>query len=310
MGCYSIQGCISQLPIHDGDRVAGIFCKIGTSLNYSNILTNISYTLEPMCPIIYGTYNDYGGLKPDDSKTKEILETFFENSIDSIISAFVYMTEGCYVYDDMCDILKPLIEKRDTNKIRTIKVYHTNQDDFFNSIEHILPNNWCLLLEHEDIIKTIINHHSDLMISRNSFDKIPYIDWNELYDIQLNICKENNLDNWYNTDINFELAYEFTTKYQDILFPVNQYTNFRGVYSNNSTMDLFQNYPDMFHFAFDSDLKNEYLDTLKFYNVVKESHINMIINHDTGHQWQNINLWKNLVTVYNEIITPKEHSNY
>ena len=308
MGCYSIAGCISQLPIQENDRVAGIFCKINSSLEHSNIIRyNSDYVLVPMCPIIYGKYNDYGGLCPDKSVTVSILEHFFDIDINHIINAFVQNTEN--LSDGVSvDILKSLITKRD------MTTFHNSENSFYNKTEVIIKNNWCLLLEHEDIIKTIINHNYDLLLLQAKFSRAPFINWDKLYDIQLELFKEHHLDDYTHNindnNIDFELAFNLSKNFQDILFTSKHYNPFNGVYSNKNVMDLFQNYPDMFHYAFAKELKQEYLDTLKFYNVLSVSHINMIINHDTGYQWSNINLWKDLITIYNEIITSKHHYDY
>ncbi len=308
MGCYNIQGCISQLPIMEHDRVAGILCKINSSLDYSNIINYVcDYTLIPMCPIIYGEYDEYGGLKPDKSETVNLLEEFFENPINEIINSFVVMT-SLGANNNYGDVLKNLIYKRDMEKPRTIKVYDTPSTAPKTDNE-ILSNHWCLVLEHEDVVKTIINNNDDITLKGFFGDRIP-IKWDKLYDEQLELFKEFNLDKYNNTDINYKLAFDITHKYIDVLFPINDgYIPFSCV-MNGYCMDLFKNYPDMFHYAFDKKLKNEYLDTLKFYNVIKTSQIHMYINKDVGQQWQNINLWKNLITIYNEIITPKRHTDY
>ena len=96
MGCFSINGYVSHLPIVEGDKcfaMIGIFDK--------NILSDdICDRSNPFIPIalpIFGEYNDYGYLENVvRDKNVEVIEKFFDKSIESILSDIL---RGTNLYD-------------------------------------------------------------------------------------------------------------------------------------------------------------------------------------------------------------------
>lgn len=80
MGSWNVQCQISKISISYGDDVVLIPLKQNTYID-----TNKYYF---MCPPIFGTYNDYGGIENimEDSSTK-ILEEYYGESIDVICEA-------------------------------------------------------------------------------------------------------------------------------------------------------------------------------------------------------------------------------
>lgn len=298
MGCFNIQGCISQLPIRYGERVAGIFCKIHSSLDYANIITHVGdYTLEPICPIIYGTYDEYGGLNPDtNSYTVELLEKFFNHDINHIIREFTKIGQDS-------DNLINLIEKRNMDKPRTIRIYEIPQTSIYKTIDNILSNHWCLVLEHESIIKEIINDVDnclkDILYQHNLND----IYWETIYNLNRNLCLENGLTKWDNKP-EFSTLYDIIKlPYPGLFFPVNDdcFTSSHLFEETPYFMDLFRNYECMFSHMFDLELKQEYIETIKFQIVINNSHIKLLTNLETGHQYYNGTLWKNLSKIYKQI---------
>lgn len=300
MGCFNIQGCISQIPIYDKDRVAGILCRIigntASSIDYvskDNIQYVDSYEILPICPIIHGTYDEYGSMYPDKSLTSELLEKFFGYKIKEVIDAFSDITHMNW-HERYHDILSPLISKRNT------------RCNVLDSSEYFF-NNYCILYEHEDVVKTIIESNDSMMSYLTRFYSKTENNWSDMYDIQRDMFINNGLDK-FDATVNYELFYDLSTsKFSSLLFPPGKHNTYMGVYKDTHMMDLFQNYPDMFKYAFDINLKDEYLDTLKFYNVLDNSQIKMNINRNCGRQFANINLWNNLIKSYQGIINRKKY---
>lgn len=296
MGCFNLQGCISQLPICDQDRVAGILCRIvgynESSNNDNHLIGDFQYI--PMCPIIYGVYDEYGSMIPDKSLTTDILEEFFNTDISTIVDVFSRIS--LWSWDESyINILKPLLFKR--NNIKDIPDISSKlSSEFFF-------NRYCIVYEHESIIRKIIESNDDMMknltyrIKRHVEDN-----WSKMYDEQRAIFINNKLD-----DINALCNYNIKWEDSSLLFPSKHNNIYRGVYASEYMMDLFQNYPDMFHYAFDINLKDEYLDTLKFYNVITHSQIKMNLNRDIGRQFANISLWNDLIPEYQKIINNKKN---
>lgn len=294
MGCYNIQGCISQLPIYDQDRVAGILCRIS---NYSNDYIskeNLQYVddydILPICPIIYGTYDEYGSMYPDKSLTTKLLEDFFKcDNIKDVIDAFSNINHMNW-HERYHELLYLLISKRKN----TVKVPDTSEYFF---------NNYCILFEHENIVRTIIDSNDSMMAYLTRFNNRPEDNWSDMYDRQRNMFINNKLDK-FDAPVNYDLNLNLNM-YSSLLFPPGNNNTYMGVYTSKHMMDLFQNYPSMFKHAFDTDLKQEYLDTLKFYNVLEHSQIKMNINRSSGSQFANLDLWNNLMKSYQGIINSK-----
>lgn len=307
MGCFNLKGCISQLPIECNDRVVGIICAIDSSLNRSNGLWNVSnYEFIPACPIIYGTYDDYGSMYPESSKTTEILEGFFKRPIKNIVDAFSGIT---YLNDDNEDIeiLKPLLDLRRTDKIYTMRMYNIDSAPY-KSTRNILQNHWCILLEHESVIKEFIDC-SDKYLSSCFFSEYCTKPWYEQYDEQLEILKEYGLNKW-NPDCDiFDVAMNENRLriYPEILFPLfNSYCLCGcSMFRNELMMDLFQNYPSLYENAFNTEIKNDYVDTLKFYFTLLSCRMKMNIDIDCGYQWENQEMIQRVVNVYKNIIDNK-----
>ena len=306
MGCFNIQGDISQLPIFYGDRVAGILCKIDSGQEYPTHKFCIGeYELKPMCPIIYGEYDDYGGIQNlDDSNMLTILKEFFEQDINIIMKDFASIrTFGCD--NDSLEHLHNLIDKKDNSKIRWRKDEKIEMDDDERR-KLFITNNFYLVIEHESVVKQIIKEFE--IVSKKDFQFYIYKqpDWNKLYDIQLNIVKKYNLDK-YNTVLDFEKRFEIEKYINEskvsFLFPSNTlYLMTRDLFkSEDGLMYLFREYPEMWKYNFDTNLKSEYLDTLKFYKGLKCMQMHMFINRDYGSQWQNTKGWKRLLKTYKKI---------
>lgn len=296
MGCFNLQGCISQLPIYDEDRVAGILCRIvgytATSIDYvssENLQYVDSYKVLPICPIIYGTYDEYGSMYPDKSLTTDLLEKFFGHNIKEVIDAFSDITRMNW-HERYHDILSPLVSKRNI------------RDRVLDSSEYFF-NNYCILYEHEDIVKTIIDSNDSMMAYLTRFNDKPENNWSDMYNRQRNLFINNGL-NKFDAPVNYDLNLNLNM-YSSLLFPPGKNNTYMGIYRDTHMMDLFQNYPDMFKYAFDVNLKEEYLDTLKFYNVLECSQIKMNINRIHGSQFANLDLWNNLMKSYQGVINSK-----
>lgn len=305
MGCFNLKGCISQLPIEYGDRVAGIICKITSGLNYYDCINYVQdYLPIPACPIIWGKYDEYGGITPDEgSKTVKILENFFNKPFDDINDALSRITSHSTL-DESVEVLKPLIELRQSPDVYTKKIVRGTP--FYKSDEHILENNWCLLLEHESVIKEFIKW-SDKYIEESFFPQYRKGSWDKQYQEQLEYIKEYKLDEW-NSQVNWDISPMNKLKeYPEIFFPINTYyMSFQAMMHSSDMMDLFRNYPSLHKHAFDPELKDEYLDTLRFYFVMKTCRMRMFIDSDYGYQWQNNEVIKGIVNTYKEIMDGKE----
>lgn len=300
MGCFSLHGCISQLPISGGDKIVGILCRIHSTLERSNSIELIDdFELLPMCPIIYGTYDDYGSIDPVKSKTTELLEEFFEHDIKSIVDAFTMITIGT-ISDEDKQLLQPLLDKRDCSHPRSIRVHEIPENP-----QLYYMNRWCILLEHESVVRTIIDSHKPMLDKFYYYREKPdESDWSLLYDKQHRYFKDNNLDIYGIGEYDFDIARDLM-KYANLLFPTRTYSTYRGIYRSNLMMDLFQNYPDMFEYVFDTDIKDDYVDTLKLFDVLEISQLKLNINRNSGSQFENIKLWDKLTETYSNIIRDK-----
>lgn len=296
MGCYNLTGTISQLPITHNDRIVGIFCKINSSLDYSNIIHyNGDYSLIPMCPIIYGKYDEYGGIIPDESKTTKILEDFFKTDIQTIIDSFIDIST------DNMDILSPLLTQRNDN-VRTIKIYPNSEP--MSDLE-LLINHWCLVFEHESVIKTIIKDANRFLNEKDMRFRDGNYTWESLYNEQIKMFNSIG-DFQFNDTYVINSLFSNGVNVHNLIFPTQYKTFIYNGLDFPNQMDLFQNYSSMYHYLFNKKLKKEYLDTLKLSYMLKVSHINMYINNDLGHQSYNLSLWKDLLKTYKKVLNNLE----
>lgn len=297
MGCFIAHGCISQLPITDGDRVAGFICRIESSLVASNAIETVdSYRLLPFCPVMYGTYDDYGCFVPDKTKTTEILESFFGCDIDDVLKSFSDITYCMIPNEDDLKVLNVLVDKIDDTKQRWMRIHDIPENEKYK-----FCNRYCLVMEHESVVRNIIDSHTSMMkdiLKHVTHKENP--DWNDLYDEQWMFFVENGLNVYGAEELNIETV-KGLWDYSSLLFPPGQNNTYRGLYANELMMDLFQNYPEMFAHAFDVDLKRDYVDTLKLFSVLQISQINMYINRISGHQFKNWPLWKTLTETYKNL---------
>lgn len=111
MGCYNGEGCISGLPIECGDPIGGIICVSTKDYDDNEMIT-------PVWPIIWGEYDDYGGIEMSSIDCE--LEEYFGNR-KNLLKDLERVTHGCR-----------------------------------HQIEDGIPEGICLLLEHEDVLKTLI----------------------------------------------------------------------------------------------------------------------------------------------------------
>lgn len=112
MGCYNGEGCISGLPIQYGDPIGGLICVSTKDYQGNEIIT-------PVWPIIWGTYDDYGGIEAvlEDCS----LEQYFGNR-KNLLHDLERVTHGCR-----------------------------------HQIEEGLPDNICLVVEHRSVLETLID---------------------------------------------------------------------------------------------------------------------------------------------------------
>ena len=298
MGCFNVQGGISQLPIHYGDRIGAIFCKIDSSDNWAGY-----YELYPMCPIVYGTYDEYGGITPDkDSKIVKILEDFFQTKMDDVVSVFARLTTS-YCDNEDFKIVHNLIDKRDWSNPRWEKDIKPDTD-IDERRNMYISNNFCMVLEHEQIIRGIINEHDILTQQEFRYYIHKEPEWNELYDEQHKLITENGLDKMEKGDRGFYSTFFEIQKELDkstLLFPVESVFTHHGPFKSGYMFDLFRNYPEMKHWIYDKSIKQEYVETLKFLDGLDATRLKMYINHEYGSQWQNTKGWNRLIEIYKEI---------
>lgn len=76
MGCFNVKGFYSHLPIRCGDKIGAIVCiKICTRDTESLAMNTFGAGYIPLCPPIYGEYDDYGGIEDMvETKALEIFE--------------------------------------------------------------------------------------------------------------------------------------------------------------------------------------------------------------------------------------------
>lgn len=304
MGCFISHGCISQLPISGGDRVVGFLCRIESSLEHSNAIEVIDdFNIYPICPILYGKYDDYGSMEPDESPTVKLLEEFFEKDITEILCSFGRLTSYVCTGDDW-EVLQPLIDKHDWSLPRSVRIHQLSEkkDNYF-------INRYCLLLEHESVVRNIIDSHKPMLEEFYQYiQHSPQSDWDSLYDEQRQFFIDNGLDVYGNKpdpDTNwFDVSKTFSS-YANLLFPPQDMNSYRGIYRSRRMMDLFQNYPSMFKHAFDIENKKDYLDTLRFFDVLDVCQLKPFINRLCGTQFENLPLWNTLTSTYQDIIKDK-----
>lgn len=124
MGCYNGEGCISGLPIQYEDPVGGLICISTFDYQDREIIT-------PVWPIIWGTYDDYGGIETNTVDCD--LEQYFGNR-QTLLHDLERVTHGC----------------RD-------------------QIKEGLPDNLCLLIEHRDVLATLIEFGNPKTVEANYY---------------------------------------------------------------------------------------------------------------------------------------------
>lgn len=309
MGCFNSSGCISQIPIQEGQRVAGILCKIQSDLDFSDaILWNGCYSLIPMCPIIYGVYNDCGYLTPDEgSLTVKILEQFFDEDIDSVLCYFNNLTYfgGDEWKSEPSPETQKMMKLRENDEIRHKRFYNIPKKVNLNNPY----NHFCLVLEHEDVVKKLIDSQDFNYFAWNYGikNKTKATSWSEMYDEQLEIFREDGLDDYFSDAENDErvnilrilgLGYP--------IFPVRQqYLNvglYNDVKGHQYFMDFLRHYPSNFCYIFDERLKDEYLDTIRFYLGLTTYQLKMYLRRDSAGQNDDREFFKSLVETYSKIL--------
>lgn len=251
------KGTISQLPIKPNDRVVGIICKIHSSLDNSNMIERINdYHLEPICPILRGTYQDI--FIPDESYMCHLLEQFFETDIINVIHAFVNIDILGEKY------LKNLIYKREPSKPHTIKVYDIDKKSINNSVNRILSNHWCIVFEHESVIDKIID----------MFDANGHYDFNTIYHNNREYVMYKGFNKWRNDEISEHDISEYLQSH--FIFPLSSEMRWNRIFNDKPDfMDLFTNYKNMYQHMFDIELKDSYLDTLRLQSSLQNANMEL-----------------------------------
>lgn len=278
------KGTISQLPIKSNDRVVGIICKIHSSLDYSNVITTFNnYHLEPICPILRGSYINENFI-PDDSYMCHLLEQFFETDITYVLQGFTKIGDTGETY------IKNLIDKRNPSKPHTIHVYDVDEKSINNSINHILSNHWCIVFEHESVINDIIY----------MFDEGGHYDMDTIYHNNREYVIYKGFNKWKN-DVNMHDLSEYLNSH--FIFPLSSEMGLTKLfYDEPYFMDLFTNYKDMYEHMFDIELKDEYIDTLKLYMTLKQSNMYLHMCKPEYELTYNKNLLEKLNYEYYNII--------
>lgn len=279
------KGTISQLPIKSNDRVVGIICKIHSSLDYSNVITTFNnYRLEPICPILRGTYINENFI-PDNSYMCNLLEHFFETDITHVLQGFINIGDIGETY------IKNLIDKRQPSEPHTIKVYNVDEKSINNSINQILLNHWCVVFEHESVIDDIIY----------MFDDGGHYDMDTIYHNNRNYVVSKGLNKWkMMKSINMTISEYLSSHF---IFPLSSEMGLTKLfYDEPYFMDLFINYKNMYEHMFDIELKDAYVDTLKLYMCLKQSNMELHMYKPELELTYNKKLLEKLIQEYHIII--------
>lgn len=223
MGCYNGEGCISGLPIQYGDPVGGLICIATTDYQGNEIIT-------PVWPILWGTYDDYGGIKIDSEN--QDLEQYFGNR-ENILHDLERITHGCR-----------------------------------HQVKEGLPDNLCLIIEHKDVLKTLIDFVGIKTIEREYRSGNRY---------SINFQPERLFDDGGNI---FRIHYCFRDNRSFLKF-------FRECYPDELPIDKLQSY----------------LEIIAFYESLEANNIFLKWQRFAGWQYpsRQDKVWKKLIKVYHSL---------
>lgn len=289
MGTYNLNGTISQIPIEQGERVAVFICRIQSSLDSSDILTGLDYRLWPACPVMYGEYDGYGGFIPDPSHTVGVLSQFFGMDINTVVRCLA----GASLFPGILRLIEDRTESPVERDPRW-KTAHDIKDNPFTCDRNTITSRWTVVMEHEDVVKTIM---------KRTDGNHP---WNTMWRDCTDTVRELGLDTMYSgTEIPTERLKEF---HMDFIFPVRHDSigmTKMDMMSNGHLMDIFVNYHENYPEMFIPEMKDDYLDTMKFMEGIHYARVEMRMFSGHGYQYHDPNIWREISRVYSKIIERK-----
>lgn len=152
MGCFLGQGAISNLPIKSSDRIGLIICK------------REAEKFTPAFPIIWGSYNDYGGIEAiDEGPLKKVLFNYIGDPAggEDILNMIIY---------------EIFWSRRCSSDIKPGIIY-----EFLNGC---CGEEFIVFMEHEDVLERFIKLS----------EKEGYLDLSVLYDEQVQYIKTGSVD--------------------------------------------------------------------------------------------------------------------
>lgn len=255
---YIRYGCISRIPIRKGDRVCVIICRIQNSLDRFNILLETSHRLWPACPVMCGKYDGHGGFGPDGSYTVDVLEDFFGMDMSMVVTSLE-------PYHFSHDNIYRLLDRRDEAVKRRRSCVNIYPDPFSDR-ERTIHTRYTVLMEHEDVVKTIAGC-------------VMGTGWDRKFDEEVEMSKK------YGVHMPAPVTSPdfFRTARPDYIIPIREddMSDF-NVKTDMNFMDFFVNYPENYPRMFDPRMKDEYIMTLKFMEALER--IPMELNEDDSYE--------------------------
>lgn len=223
MGCYNGEGCISGLPIQYDDLVGALTCVSTKDYAGNEMIT-------PVWPIIWGKYNDYGGIIAE-SEDFELIQYFGNRK----------------------DLLHDL--ERVTHNCR-------------HQVKEGLPENICLIIEHRDVLKTLIAFGDPNTIKVN-----------------------------YHSGNRYRIDYKPSNLFAD---DNNIYRRHNSFYDNRVFLKFFR---ECFQKDIPANRLQSYFESVALYESMIENSIFLKWQRFAGWQWpsRQSDVWKQLCEVYNKL---------
>lgn len=256
MGCFNINGGISKLPISYGDDCFLLIGLYNKSIQDS-FLDSYGFLFTPIALPIYGKYDDYGKIENIvKDKNVEVIEAFFDDNIENIISLIDDKISGREFYvNKNKDLYTKYNIKLNLNKSYYELRYVIDHKFVYDTISTIETDLFFNLKESLNFTKKIPYSLKDCMNDNNFkkkyllYDDISMIDFlNAIKIIKNDYAKELNISpsNLLNINPNFrDGLYDFSTEIDTSIFMT--------IYKNANAKILFEY------------LGNEYINLLQFF---------------------------------------------
>lgn len=291
MGCFNINGGISKLPISYGDDCFLLIGLYNKSIQDS-FLDSYGFLFTPIALPIYGKYDDYGRIENIiKDKNVEVIEAFFDDSIENIINLIDDKISGReYYIKKNKDTYTKYNTKLDLNKSYYDLRYVIDHKFVYDTISTMETDFYFDLKESLNFSKNIpyslqdcINNH-DFKEKYLLYDDICMMDFlNAIKKFKNDYAKKLNISpsNLLNINPNFKDGlYDFSTEIDTNIF--------MSIYRNDNTKILFEHFGD------------EYISLIRFFYAIHS--LNWPLNSHVYAGQNGYDALTHLVTYYSNVV--------